>query len=148
VLLIDPGERLLLFRAFDAERGVLFWFPPGGGLSDGESYVAAARREVREETGFELGEVGPEVWRRQHEYTWRGVGYDQRERWFMARVEAFAPSLDGLSSDEAVDLLEWRWWSSAELAATEDELVPRALASLYAELLRDGPPAEVFDVGA
>jgi 8-oxo-dGTP pyrophosphatase MutT (NUDIX family) len=102
---------------------------------------------VREETGLSLDALGPEIWRRRHSYSWRGVDYDQRERWFVCHVGAFTPSGGGLSSDEADDLREWRWWSAAELAATADVLVPRALASLYATLLRDGPPAQPVEVG-
>jgi 8-oxo-dGTP pyrophosphatase MutT (NUDIX family) len=148
VLLVDPDERLLLFRALDAARGVSFWFPPGGGLTAGESHVAAARRELVEETGLALDSLGPEVWRRRHAYSWRGVDYDQRERWFVCHVDAFTPLPAGLSPEEAEDLREWRWWTTADRAATPDELVPRALPSLYAALLRDGPPAAPIEVGA
>ncbi len=50
-----PGE-ILLMRRSDNEH----WGLPGGYVEPGESVVAATRREVREETGFEI-EVGPLV---------------------------------------------------------------------------------------
>jgi hypothetical protein len=87
------------------------------------------------------------VWRRRHTFTWRGAEYDQRERWFTARVAHFVPDGRGLTAEEREELGEWRWWSVSELAATSEVLVPRALAALLAGLLRDGPPEEPAEVG-
>jgi ADP-ribose pyrophosphatase YjhB (NUDIX family) len=55
VLLVDGADRVLLFRSVN-EAGQAFWFPPRGGVEPGEDAPAAARREVREETG--LADVG------------------------------------------------------------------------------------------
>jgi ADP-ribose pyrophosphatase YjhB (NUDIX family) len=147
VLLLDEDDRLLLFRGVQPETGSAFWFPAGGGLEDGEEGREAAVREVAEETGLESIALGPEVWRRRHVFTWRGVEWDQRERWFMARVAAFSPSRAGLTETEAFDLTAWRWWTLAELDAAADDLVPRDLAVRMRALLSDGPPAEPIEVG-
>ena len=42
---------------------------------------------------------------------------------------------------------EWRWWTLAELHATDDDLVPGDLAAQLDTLLADGPPAAPVDVG-
>jgi hypothetical protein len=103
---------------------------------------------VLEETGLASLSLGPEVWRRRHVFSWRGAEWDQRERWFTARVAApFEPVRTGLTAAETDDLTAARWWSLDELDATDDELVPRALARLLRELLRDGPPPEPIEVG-
>lgn len=48
VLAIDMGGRVLLIRH---SYGSGQWMPPGGGIGRGEEPLAAARRELREETG-------------------------------------------------------------------------------------------------
>jgi 8-oxo-dGTP pyrophosphatase MutT (NUDIX family) len=147
VLLLDEDDRLLLFRGVQPDTGSAFWFPAGGGLEDGEDVVEAAVREVFEETGLSSLDLGPEVWRRRHVFSWRGVEWDQRERWFMARVAHFEPSRAGLTETETTDLTAWRWWTPAELRAATDEMVPRDLAVRLRALLVDGPPAEPIEVG-
>ncbi|MDP8922778.1 MAG: NUDIX domain-containing protein [Chloroflexota bacterium] len=47
LLVLDPDDRLLLFRIEDASlREPVLWITPGGGLEPGESYEQAARREL------------------------------------------------------------------------------------------------------
>jgi 8-oxo-dGTP pyrophosphatase MutT (NUDIX family) len=129
VLLVDDEHRVLLFAATDPDTGAPFWSPPGGGIEAGEDARAAAARELREETGARDVALGPEVWRRRHVFTWRGEEIDQRERWFLARVAAFAPDGAGMTTAEREDLRPPRWWTPAELEATADRLVPDDLAA-------------------
>jgi ADP-ribose pyrophosphatase YjhB (NUDIX family) len=64
VLIVDEQNRLLLMKRSDSGC----WGPPGGAVELGEVVESAARREVKEETGLELGEItlfgifsGPEL---------------------------------------------------------------------------------------
>jgi ADP-ribose pyrophosphatase YjhB (NUDIX family) len=52
-LVVDEQNRLLLLKRSDSGC----WGPPGGAVELGEVVETAARREVREETGLELGEI-------------------------------------------------------------------------------------------
>jgi 8-oxo-dGTP pyrophosphatase MutT (NUDIX family) len=58
---VGPSGRLLLIRTHKWRDR---WGVPGGKVDLGETLLAAVHREVREETGLELGEV---VWAPVHE---------------------------------------------------------------------------------
>jgi len=64
------------------------WITPGDAVEPGETAEQAASRELREKTGIESAELGPCVWTRVHRFAWDGQRYEQRERFFVARVEA------------------------------------------------------------
>jgi 8-oxo-dGTP pyrophosphatase MutT (NUDIX family) len=60
VMVFDPDGRVLLLHTTDPadpERGSC-WELPGGGVYPGESIGDAARRELYEETGIEIDDVG------------------------------------------------------------------------------------------
>lgn len=147
-LLVDEQGRVLLLRSEEPDTGLPFWYPPGGGVEDGEEPVAALSRELLEEVGLAGLEIGPEVWTRRHAFSWRGVTYDQWERWFLCRVHHFGPSGQGRTETEVEDLTAARWWGLPELAATTDRLTPRDLANRLDQLLREGPPQSPIAVDA
>jgi len=66
-IIVDEQNRLLLLKRSDSGC----WGPPGGAVEPGKVVEMAAKREVREETGLEVGEVslfgvfsGPELFYR------------------------------------------------------------------------------------
>ena len=52
VMMLQDGKAWLVRQTYTSG-----WFMPGGGLKRGETLEEAARREAREETGAELGEM-------------------------------------------------------------------------------------------
>jgi 8-oxo-dGTP pyrophosphatase MutT (NUDIX family) len=65
ILVVNAQNRLLLMKRSDSGC----WGPPGGAVEPGEHVEAAAKRETREETGLEIGEMslfgafsGPELY--------------------------------------------------------------------------------------
>ncbi len=50
--MISERGRVFLLHARDRVAGRSWWMAPGGGLEAGESFEAAARRELAEETGL------------------------------------------------------------------------------------------------
>ena len=147
VLLVDGGQRLLLFR-YTADDGERFWCPAGGGIDPRESPEDAARREVLEETGWSRPLDLVEVWHRRHVAVFLGQLVDHRERWFLAKVPAFSVDPAGFTELERRTISAWKWWPVVDLHDASERLVPSDLASRVDELLADGPPSRPVNIGA
>jgi len=142
ILLIDTVDRLLLMQARHP-LGHFFWVAPGGGLEPGETFEAAAQRELLEETG-QSPAIGPCVWTRRHSHIWDGRQFDQAERYFMARTTS------GLVKPVKLDdyIVGYRWWSLDEITASTEIFAPRQLARFLSPLLAGDVPSEPIDCGA
>lgn len=145
VLLLDEDRRVLLVRL--AYRSKRWWAAPGGGLKDDETHETAARREIAEETGYELDELGPWVWRREDVFRFEGRLYRQRERYFIASVPAFEPRPKFIDVEEAKTFDGLRWWTLGELGTTAERFAPANLPALVRELVEEGPPEHPVLVG-
>lgn len=140
VVLVDPLGATLLLRAVDPTdpHRRSWWHVPGGGREPGEGAAQAARREVAEETGLALLDPGPVIWRRRTRFTFLGEDIDQHEEYFGVEVPAFVPDVTGWTVEERRWMQEFRWWSSDELATTEETVYPEGFAELLATWRRDG----------
>ncbi len=139
VIVLDDDDRVLLLRGHDAdqpERG--WWFTVGGGIDEGETDLAAAVREVWEETGIELRAEdlqGP-VFTRSAIFDFFARTCRQDEVFFLARLHGEATITTGGWTDvERRFVDDLRWWHPDALAQVTEEVFPHGLAQLVSGLL-------------
>ena len=143
VVLLDPGDRVLLMRYAWPDSGRRFWTTPGGGLRPGETYEQAVRREIVEETGITGIQVGPAVWQRKAEFDFGPRRLLVYERFFLALTAVVDLHPGVVAEHEREGILEHRWWAPAELAEAPDAIYPARFPELLRRLVAEGPPHEL-----
>ena len=113
VAVADDG-RLLLVGQHRYSLDEYSWEIPEGGVADGESLVEGARRELREETGFDASD-----WRQLCRLTVSNSVTDERGAIFIA-----TGLREGRAAPEPTEDLAVRW---ATLAEVLDEIASGAI---------------------
>jgi 8-oxo-dGTP pyrophosphatase MutT (NUDIX family) len=140
VLVFDSHGSLLLLHTTDPaepERGTC-WELPGGGIDEGETTEEAAKRELREETGIVVDDVGSCLAVVEGSFDFNGRTYRQHEHVF--RVDVRDPKYEPSGFDGEIERaahLGHRWWPVADVLATDENLYPPGLAAL---VMRAGLP--------
>ncbi|MEU8388430.1 NUDIX domain-containing protein [Micromonospora sp. NPDC048842] len=152
-VVVDEDDRVLLLRLAipDPAGTIVVWITPGGGVEDGETPLAALRRELREEVGLALDADPPQVWRQEIVAAGFAPGHDGIVNdYFLVRTASFTPR--GSMSDEelaAEHVIGWRWWSLSEISEHRgpELFSPRDLATPLAALIADGAPTQPVPLG-
>ncbi len=107
VLAVGDDGRILLVGQHRYTLDLYSWEIPEGGVDDAETMEAGARRELREETGYEA-----EAWRLLFGFTTSNSVTDERGEMFMASgLHA------GESSPDATEDITVRWATLDEIRA-------------------------------
>ena len=139
LLVTDPAGRLLLFR-FTASDRPPFWGTPGGAVDPGESYEQAARRELWEETGFDLDPGWAIAVQHVSFVTLEGVAVDAEEHFFAIRVDEARVDTSGHTELERRAMLSHRWFTPEELRALDEIWYPEDLLELWQAVLAGQAP--------
>lgn len=123
VVVLDKDNRILMVKQHHEDKDI--WMVPGGAIEEGESSMAAAIREMNEETGMEV-EIGRMIWHTE-EVSDRGQRF---VNFFLGRLKGGHLHLgaDPEFDEEHQVLREVKFMSRAELQEVEH---------LYPEYLRD-----------
>ena len=156
VILVDQRQRVLLIKVEDSlvsdpEASWLtggFWVTLGSELKAGETPQFAARREVQEETGFARIDVGPVIGSGQQTLVWRGEDTALTETFVAAYLEGDADRLTGdrWTEHERSSITAMRWWSLAELAATDETILPQELPNLAGLVVKRSFPSRLLSI--
>ena len=141
VIAIDPAGRVLLFFYDDPPPKAKHWATPGGGVEGDEDFYAAARRELAEETGWADVPVAPtEVF--EETYVHWLIHYQglvgQSDHFFVGWVPEEQRPLGEVAAMHASDgIRASRWWTVAELEATDQTIYPSGLSELVRSALAE-----------
>ena len=126
LVIFDDEGRVLLLRHVD-RTGKDFWATPGGGLEPGETEEQAARREAAEELGAADVQL-TRLWTADTELMFANHSISQTETFFLMPrpPRLLGPSVAAAHRDEGI--VEVRWWSLEEIAASQEPLFPTDLA--------------------
>jgi 8-oxo-dGTP pyrophosphatase MutT (NUDIX family) len=137
LLVLSPSRDVLLFK-FRHKEGALagrnYWATPGGGLEEGETFHAAAIRELREETGIQVNAViGPVADRRFSMLLPSGETVFAVEQYFIVHAQNQTVSNSEWTLHETQVMADHHWWSAHELISTKETVWPEALVEMLVD---------------
>lgn len=112
-----------------------FWVTAGGQMRDGEDVLAAAKRELEEETGLSDASIGPAVWYGEKLLNWKGDPTLLQETFVVATTHDIRVSGEQREPEESSAIMQSKWWTLQELKFTRETIIPGTLRELLPPII-------------
>jgi 8-oxo-dGTP pyrophosphatase MutT (NUDIX family) len=137
IILLDQSHRILLFQISDQSPGSpIRWIGPGGGIEPGETALAAAHRELFEETGLRNISMSDQIATFEYDIPFDGEPLHVVHHVFVAAVDEDVIDHSGLTDEERTMVTGFRWWSIEELRDEQPEVRPPGFVELMERVVR------------
>lgn len=149
IVLLDSENKVLLIgmdnkniKSANGEYNGKFWNLVGGKIEEGEDLLAAAKRELFEETGLRPKSVsfGKVVWNGELVLNLNGVKTLIRQRFIVARTSKNFVTLKNLTREEKMFEQGLKWFSLYEIKNSNEVIYPVGLDEYLSDLLVNGVP--------
>tara|TARA_Y100000591_G_scaffold256635_1_gene228621 strand:- start:361 stop:843 length:483 start_codon:yes stop_codon:yes gene_type:complete len=134
IVVLNQENKVFVARRIDNPKN--FWQMPQGGVDDGEDFLAAAYRELEEETSIKNVELISEL-EGQITYNlpdkllgiiWKGKYKGQKQKWFLMRYLGDDSEIN--IQTKKPEFLDWKWVDLKEIT----ELVVDFKLHVYQEV--------------
>jgi len=113
IILLNKENKVFVAKRIDNPKN--FWQMPQGGVDDGEDFLIAAYRELKEETSINNVELiqeidGSMIYELPNHLlgiVWKGKYKGQKQKWFLMRY--LGNDNDINIKTEKPEFLEWKW---------------------------------------
>lgn len=153
LILINPKQEFLFLRmlppkTFCEKRTSPYWLMPGGRLEKDETLLAAAERELFEETGICKDQVkfGPIVFHGTFTIRIQGILTEIYQEFLIAHTTATDISLDHLMEDEKQVVHDYKWFSLKDIPLSKDPVYPIGIETHLPAILNKTYPEEPLEL--